>query len=180
MGFDVVTLANNHAMDYGAEGLLDMRRALEQAGVRAVGAGADLDEAMAPVELSVGEQTVAIMALACTLPPASAAGPARPGVAPVRVHQAYELEISLAAEQPGSVPAIKTWVDDAELQRAVEQVKAARVRADVVIVAVHWGVPVLWRAPLQPRVQEYQRVMGRSLIRRRCRRDHRQPPARAA
>jgi poly-gamma-glutamate synthesis protein (capsule biosynthesis protein) len=164
MGFDIVTLANNHAMDYGAEGLLDMRQALELAGVRAVGAGANLAEAMAPVELAVGGRTVAIMALACTLPPASEAGPARPGVAPVRVHQAYELEPSLAAEQPGSVPAITTWVDDADMQRAIERVGAARAGADIVILAVHWGVPVLWRAPLQPRVQEYQRVLGRALI----------------
>lgn len=43
--FDVVTLANNHAMDMGPQALLDSRRLLRQAGVETVGAGEDLAEA---------------------------------------------------------------------------------------------------------------------------------------
>src|SRR5919202_3203642 len=41
LGVDAVTLANNHALDYWPETLLDTRRHLESAGVAAVGAGAD-------------------------------------------------------------------------------------------------------------------------------------------
>src|ERR671910_3505614 len=42
MGVDCVTLANNHALDYGLEALLDTLDHLERAGVAAVGAGAEL------------------------------------------------------------------------------------------------------------------------------------------
>jgi poly-gamma-glutamate synthesis protein (capsule biosynthesis protein) len=41
LGVDAVTLANNHALDYGPQALLDTLRHLERAGVAAVGAGAD-------------------------------------------------------------------------------------------------------------------------------------------
>jgi poly-gamma-glutamate synthesis protein (capsule biosynthesis protein) len=164
MGFHIVTLANNHTMDYGPEGLLDMRQALIEAGLQPVGGGKDLATALAPVEIAIGDRTVAIISLACTLPPNASAGPSRPGVAPVTMHQAYPLEASLAAEQPGSAQIVKTWLDEAELQRACEQVIAAKSRADIVVVAVHWGVPALWRTPLQPRVLESQRTLGRALI----------------
>lgn len=40
-GFDVVSLANNHATDFGLEGLARTLRALDEAGVAHVGAGAD-------------------------------------------------------------------------------------------------------------------------------------------
>ncbi|MBN1378232.1 MAG: CapA family protein [Gammaproteobacteria bacterium] len=44
-GFDIVTLANNHSMDYGAEGLLDTLTALDKAGIRSHGAGENIAEA---------------------------------------------------------------------------------------------------------------------------------------
>jgi poly-gamma-glutamate synthesis protein (capsule biosynthesis protein) len=48
-GFDIVGLANNHALDYGRAGLRDTIRHLRQAGVRTMGAGADRAAARAPV-----------------------------------------------------------------------------------------------------------------------------------
>ena len=44
-GFDVVTLANNHSYDFGAEGLLETERLVVAAGVRTVGAGDSLGSA---------------------------------------------------------------------------------------------------------------------------------------
>src|SRR5205814_9900092 len=41
LGVDAVTLANNHALDYGAEALLDTLAHLEAAGIASVGAGAN-------------------------------------------------------------------------------------------------------------------------------------------
>lgn len=40
-GFDLLSLANNHAMDFGAEGLLQAIQLLEARGINTVGAGAD-------------------------------------------------------------------------------------------------------------------------------------------
>jgi poly-gamma-glutamate capsule biosynthesis protein CapA/YwtB (metallophosphatase superfamily) len=50
-GFDILSLANNHAMDYGSPGLLDTRNNLGQYGIASVGAGANAVEAHAPVIL---------------------------------------------------------------------------------------------------------------------------------
>ena len=48
LGVDCVTLANNHALDYGPTALLDTFTHLERAGITWVGAGPDLDRARAP------------------------------------------------------------------------------------------------------------------------------------
>ncbi|MCA9980344.1 MAG: CapA family protein [Anaerolineales bacterium] len=48
-GFDVVSLANNHGMDYGPETLLEGMALLRAQNVQPVGAGANWDEAHAPV-----------------------------------------------------------------------------------------------------------------------------------
>jgi poly-gamma-glutamate synthesis protein (capsule biosynthesis protein) len=45
LNFTTVNLANNHMMDYGAAGLRDTRSAFAEAGLGAVGAGLDLEEA---------------------------------------------------------------------------------------------------------------------------------------
>jgi poly-gamma-glutamate capsule biosynthesis protein CapA/YwtB (metallophosphatase superfamily) len=48
-GIDVVSLGNNHAMDFGAQGLQDTLDALDAAGVLHGGAGANIQAARAPV-----------------------------------------------------------------------------------------------------------------------------------
>ncbi|MCX6036336.1 MAG: CapA family protein, partial [Chloroflexi bacterium] len=50
-GFDVLSLANNHAMDYGSQGLFDTLDNLGQYGIASMGAGANAAEAHAPVIL---------------------------------------------------------------------------------------------------------------------------------
>src|SRR5436190_12710826 len=51
LGVDCVTLANNHALDFGYDALLDTLCHLERAGIAAVGAGGDLERARAPAVL---------------------------------------------------------------------------------------------------------------------------------
>src|ERR687884_452181 len=62
LGVDAVTLANNHALDYGPQALLDTRRHLESAGVATVGAGADDSCAREPVVLRCGALRVRVVA----------------------------------------------------------------------------------------------------------------------
>ena len=50
-GFRAVTLANNHAMDYGAEGLADTIRVCTESGLQHVGAGRNLQGAMESLRL---------------------------------------------------------------------------------------------------------------------------------
>ena len=164
MGFDVVTIANNHAMDFRAEGMLDMRAAYQEAGVRSVGAGATIMEATAPAIFLIDGRRVAILSMACTIPQDAAAGPTWPGIAPVKVHQSYGFDPSLAAEQPCSMPAAIGKLDEGDLERSRADVAAARAEAEIVIVVVHWGVPAPWRAPINPIIQEHQRLLGHALI----------------
>jgi poly-gamma-glutamate capsule biosynthesis protein CapA/YwtB (metallophosphatase superfamily) len=76
LGVDCVTLANNHALDFGPDALLDTLAHLDAAGVRAVGAGTDLERARAPVVVD-GLTIVAFT----DHPPEYAATPSGPGVA---------------------------------------------------------------------------------------------------
>jgi len=53
-GISIVSLANNHVMDYGKEGLQQLLNLLHEAGVHHCGAGMDLSEATTPVEVRIG------------------------------------------------------------------------------------------------------------------------------
>lgn len=164
MGVDVVAMANNHTMDFRAAGMLDTCRSYDEVGILYAGAGDSLAAATAPVVTEVGGGRVAVLSIACTLPPESAAGPNWPGIAPVRVRYAFGVDETLLAEQPGTAPNVMTWLDEHDLARLRRDLTAARAIADVVLVVVHWGVPAPWRLPSQPTLQEYQRSLGHVLI----------------
>ena len=60
-GFDAVSLANNHALDYGPVSLADTRATLDAIGVGYFGAGAGTDEAMRPLVLEAPAGRVALL-----------------------------------------------------------------------------------------------------------------------
>jgi hypothetical protein len=63
-GFHACTLANNHAMDYGAEALRDALRLCNDCDLQHVGAGMNQQEAMRPLTLSLpGETQVQILSM---------------------------------------------------------------------------------------------------------------------
>jgi poly-gamma-glutamate synthesis protein (capsule biosynthesis protein) len=53
LGFNIVTLANNHLMDYGPAALEDTIQTCRAAGLQTVGAGLDSERAMQPIELTL-------------------------------------------------------------------------------------------------------------------------------
>jgi poly-gamma-glutamate capsule biosynthesis protein CapA/YwtB (metallophosphatase superfamily) len=114
MGVDCVTLANNHALDYGPEALLDTFDHLGTAGVRWVGAGPDATAARVPEVLAAQGLRLAVIG-AADHPRDFAAGRDRPGIA----------YADLRADPRGG------WVAGA--------VAAARELADAVLVMPHWG-----------------------------------------
>jgi poly-gamma-glutamate synthesis protein (capsule biosynthesis protein) len=160
-----VTLANNHMMDYSAEAMLDTIATCEHAGLVHCGAGVDLTAALAPVWLEDGGRRVALLSVSSTLPIESDAGQGRPGIAPLRVRFAFEADVNLLAEQPGTMPWVHSWpvaADVAEVGRAIESCRAQG--ADAVVVAIHWGVPSYWLSPYQGLLAEYQRPLAHALI----------------
>jgi poly-gamma-glutamate capsule biosynthesis protein CapA/YwtB (metallophosphatase superfamily) len=80
LGVDCVTLANNHALDFGPDALLDMLSHLDAAGVRVVGAGTDVERARAPVVLETDGFRLVVVAFA-DHPVEYAAAVDRPGIA---------------------------------------------------------------------------------------------------
>lgn len=164
MGFDVVSLANNHALDYGAAGARDTMTVVEESGVVHVGMGVG-DEASAGRVVRVGELRIGVLALCSTIPRGYAAGPDRLGVAPLRAHQAIYVDGALFDEQPGTAPRVQTWAHEPDLERAEAAVHALRGSgADLVVAAVHWGVPPMWLAPYQAPLADYQRPMAERLV----------------
>ncbi len=113
LGVDCVTLANNHALDYGVEALLDTFERLRSAGIAWVGAGPDAVQARAPAVLEASGFRLAVIGVT-DHPSDFAAGDDHPGVA--------------FADLRHDVPA---WL--------TEDVERARVVADAVLVSAHWG-----------------------------------------
>jgi poly-gamma-glutamate capsule biosynthesis protein CapA/YwtB (metallophosphatase superfamily) len=113
LGVDCVSLANNHALDFGTEALLDTFDHLNAAGIQWVGAGPDIERARQPVVLDAAGLRLAIVAFT-DHPAEYAAGPRRPGVA----------YANLRHSTPG-------WL--------LDTVKAAATEADAVLVSPHWG-----------------------------------------
>jgi poly-gamma-glutamate synthesis protein (capsule biosynthesis protein) len=164
LGLDVVSLANNHAGDYGPAALLDTIVAVESAGVASVGAGIDLAAAVEPVLRNVGDVRTAWLAFSATLPSGVAAGPATPGIAPLRVRTSVIFDSAVTDEQPGSSPYVTTVVVAEDLSLACEAVRRARHIADVVIVSLHWGVPPGWMAGFQGPLADYQQPAAHALV----------------
>jgi poly-gamma-glutamate capsule biosynthesis protein CapA/YwtB (metallophosphatase superfamily) len=112
MGVDCVTLANNHALDYGRDALMDTLEHLRGARVAWVGAGADVAASRAPQVLAARGTRLAVIG-ASDHPADFAAGPDRPGIA----------YADLRADPDGG------WLEAA--------VAAARESADAVLATCH-------------------------------------------
>lgn len=133
-GIDVVSVANNHILDYDTESLIETLGLLDQHGVAWAGAGRNLEEARRPAVLERNGITVAFLAYtefadadlfwSWQHPRTFLAGPQVPGCAPM------------------------------DLDMITEDVALARTRADIVVVSFHWG---------QEYVNHPQSYMGQDL-----------------
>jgi poly-gamma-glutamate capsule biosynthesis protein CapA/YwtB (metallophosphatase superfamily) len=111
-GIDLVTMANNHVLDYGPVGLADTLAAARAARFPYVGIGTDAAAAWAPYVTTIKGMRIAV----------------------VGVSQVAELASSWVAtpSRPGEANAI-------DLSRTLAAVQAARRLAPTVIVFMHWG-----------------------------------------
>jgi len=134
-GLDLISLANNHTLDWGPEGLLDTISRLEQAGLPYVGAGKNITEARRPVVLERQGTKLGFLAYSCTGPDGYEATDNTPGYAPVRAWTIYEK----VDYQPATPPRIVSFPYKEDLAAMVEDIQNLKKRADVVIVSFHWG-----------------------------------------
>jgi poly-gamma-glutamate synthesis protein (capsule biosynthesis protein) len=138
-GFDVVSLANNHGVDYGWEGLKRCIEVLENAGIAHAGGGSNLTEARKPAVLERRGVKVAFLAYSSVFAPAYAATPKQGGIATVRVATTFEPH-PRHLEVPGSPPIVRTIPDPKDVAAMEDDVRRAKKDADAVIVSWHWGV----------------------------------------
>jgi poly-gamma-glutamate synthesis protein (capsule biosynthesis protein) len=116
-GFDVVSLANNHAMDYGPEALLQALDLLQAQGVAPIGAGADFDAAHTPHLTQVNGLSLAFLGYVNV---------------PVEARSAFDTAVWTATE---TSPGLAWGTPDV----IAADVTAVRPQADLVIVVLHSG-----------------------------------------
>ncbi|MYV94799.1 CapA family protein [Streptomyces sp. SID1034] len=112
-GVDAVSMANNHAVDYGPAGLADTLDAVHHAPIPVLGIGANEAEAYKPYVKNIRGVRLAVVAASQVMDLTNdkfRAGPKKPGIA--------------------------SALDQAKLIAAVKRAKA---EADVVVVYLHWG-----------------------------------------
>ena len=113
-GFDIVSFANNHALNFGEQGVRESLEHVGRTGLRTVGVGLDQAQADAPALVEVGGVRVAVLGRT----------------------------IWLNGRRAPRKDAFISYVSDQEMQEPlVEAVRAVRASAvaDVIIVFIHWG-----------------------------------------
>lgn len=108
-GFDVLSIANNHIWDYGADAAADTISILKKSNIGVVGGGENYIEAHQPFIKTVEGTKIAFLGYTNLIPP--------------------------SVGSKTSMPAI-TYLD---IDQAVSDIKMAREKADLVIVSLHWG-----------------------------------------
>jgi hypothetical protein len=110
-GIGLVSLANNHLMDFGSTGLFSTMKALEESGIRFVGAGRNQQEANAPIFINVNVQQIAFLART-------------------------SVEVSSPCYAEHNAPGV-AFLNEDEIAAAI---KDCAGKADLVVVLIHWGL----------------------------------------
>jgi poly-gamma-glutamate capsule biosynthesis protein CapA/YwtB (metallophosphatase superfamily) len=156
-GFDVISFAGNHCLDWGNEAFFETLSHLRAAGLAVVGAGENIDAARRPVIRQMADGTrVAFLAYSSILPQAYWAETRRPGCAPMRAHTLYE---QIEHDQPGTPARVHTWAHAGDLAAMQADICEARGRADVVLVSHHWGIHFV-----RASIADYQREVARAAV----------------
>lgn len=112
MGIDIVSLANNHTLDYGVDALLDSFETLDAANIKYVGAGENLEEAKKIEYFDIKGSRIAFVASSRVIP-------------------------NVGWNATKSKPGMLTTYDPTTTLKVIEEAKA---NADYVVIYVHWGV----------------------------------------
>lgn len=128
-GFDVVSLANNHTLDYGATGLYDTLDALHDAGIQAIGAGINLAQARRPSILERDGHRVGFLAYSNTFPEEFWAQPDLPGTAFGHLHH-IRADVTALREQVDSVVVSFHWGRESTTELRPYQPLLARAAID--------------------------------------------------
>jgi poly-gamma-glutamate synthesis protein (capsule biosynthesis protein) len=138
LGVGVASLANNHVLDFGLEGMRDTRSALEGAGIACCGAGDDETQAREPVVVEVGGLRIGF--ISC-----------------MQRYDMYVRERLYASGSRGGCARLRP-------RTVREDLAALAGRVDLRIVLVHWGRNYRPIAPRQERLAAVLRDAGADLV----------------
>jgi poly-gamma-glutamate synthesis protein (capsule biosynthesis protein) len=155
-GFDVVSFAGNHCLDWGLDAFADTLRHVGEAGLALCGAGATEAASRRPAVLEAGGLKVAFLAYSSILPAGYAADGGCGGSAPMRAFTHYE---QIETDQPGTPARVHTFPHREDLRRLCEDVRTAKAACSVVIVSLHWGVHFV---PAE--IADYQRDVAKAAV----------------
>lgn len=136
-GFNVMSFAGNHCLDWGYEGFSDTLEHIRKVRIALCGAGQDLEGARRPAILRAKKERVAFLAYNSILPEGYAASANRAGCAPLRAHTYYA---QIEPDQPGTAARAISFCEPDDLAGMKADIERARSEAESVIVSMHWGI----------------------------------------
>lgn len=171
-GFSALSTAGSVTMIKGADSMLETLTHLDKAGLAHSGSGRNIAEAHKPVILEKLGVKLAMLSYGSIFEPESF--PARedkPGIATVGVSTAYKIPPNIS-NMPGVLPHVITIPNAKDVDVMIDDVRKAKILADIVVVSWHWGVTRYANScatgiPLEDSpsfVLNYQEEMGRAAI----------------
>ncbi|GAA3314798.1 CapA family protein [Arthrobacter ramosus] len=130
---DVVSLANNHVLDYGVDALLEMLPTLDEHGILSAGAGIDLESARRPAVRRVGSTAVGFIAFTDNEPGWEATARA-PGI--------YYVPVDTG---------------DRRVKELLDLVRWTKDHNQLLVVSAHWGAN--WGSKVPPAHQSLARAL---------------------
>lgn len=156
-GFDVMSFASNHTLDWGVDGFYRTIEVMKESGIKIFGAGSNIDEARKPAIAELDDGTkVGFLGYCSILPQGYWALPDRPGVNPMR---GLTCAVPNEHDQPGTPVTLYSWPHPEDLQNMITDIETLRPEVDVLVVSQHWGIhftPAI--------LADYQRYVGRFAI----------------
>ncbi len=159
-GFDVVSFAGNHALDFGYEAFFDTIDVVRKSGIEVAGVGNNLEEARKPVILERKGTKVAFLAYNSVTMDwlrGYAADTDKAGCNSIRAYTMYE-PVSFAY-QPGCPARPVTFAYPEDKERMIEDITKAKALADVVVVSHHAGIE-----RVHAMIADYQKEIAHAAI----------------
>jgi hypothetical protein len=139
-----VTLANNHAVDFGKAGLIDTLEALEESNIAYIGGGRTFEQAANPLFYTGKDDGI------------------KTEIAMISCYNYIENSNKFGFYASGEVPGVYA-LDVAKLQQQITSLKNNNP-AVMVIVIPHWGPNYAWRTFTQQKMAEQIIKAGADLI----------------
>lgn len=155
-GYDVISFATNHCMDWGREAFYQTLDVIRSNRMSPVGAGENLAAARLPVIRETGGVKIGFLGYNSILPQDYWATDDRPGCVPLRAHTVYE---QIEHDQPGTPCRIHTFPFQEDMENMINDIKQLRSQVDILVFSIHWGIHFV------PAVlADYQRAVAHAAI----------------